>query len=1004
MLGFSTVEYTGIFLLDHGSNLSAISLDALRKSKSPNFLPCSGKVNTMGGEVKILGSTLIMITIGNITKKVLLYVIDSINSKYELILGLDLIPTFRISVNESLEVYQLGTRLISIRKSNVNETNNLEKSANFLNIELLDEKLSHLEEKKRIDFRKLLVLYQRSFAQHAFDVGNVKDYECRIDLSSSKFIAKKPYRCTYDDQVEINNQVTELLKYNMISESRSPFASPVTLQYKKVGLGSTKEKTRMCCDFRELNKITIPESQPFPLIDEIIIKSRGCSWYSALDINLAFWSIPIRPEDRHKSAFITQRGHYEWRSMPFGLKTAPATFQRILSGVLRRNGLSDFCINYLDDILVFSKSYEDHVSHLRMLFNCIYKEGFRLSFRKCNFAKQSIEYLGHVLSSDYVKPLNDNLISIQNFPIPSTTRHIKQFLGKINFYRKFIPNSASLLEPLHNLLRKRTPFVWSTQCQISFDTVKTLLTSEPILAIFDRTKSTLIYTDASGIGVGAVMKQKQDDGFEKPVAYFSRKLSEAQRKKKAIYIEAYAIREALRFWRYWLLGHRFTVITDHKPLEHLNLKARTDEELGDLAHELLQYDFDVIYRPGSYNSEADCLSRNPVIDPPSDVVPESPLLQSFNFLSLNDIHSLQSSIVQGPSDKLKSGVIFRKFKSGSYIVLDAENGKKLVNKVHSHFGHIGAGHCISIVSKHFRFPRMYNICREISRKCTVCIANKTRRIRRSGTLGHFGPASRPFEIMSLDTIGGFGGNNSSKRYLHLLVDHFSRYAFILCTSGQSSRDFISLLKSVLSIHHIETLLTDQYGGLSSDEFASFCNSSNINHVFVAVDCAFSNGLNERTGQTLVNRIRCARNDPSSPNSSWTSFATRCVSEYNSSPHSVTGFSPSYLLYGDSSNVIPLELCIPSDLVTDRELALRNSIMYHNRNKRRFDRTRTDLSFSVDDYVFIDNGNKLNRSKLDPVRIGPFRISKKLSSHVYEIDIGTSGNSKKLYHISKLLLL
>ncbi|CAA9999208.1 unnamed protein product, partial [Nesidiocoris tenuis] len=404
----------------------------------------------------------------------------------------------------------------------------------------------------------------------------------------------------------------------MITESKSPFASPVTMQFKKDGLSSTKTKTRMCVDYRELNKLIIPETQPFPLIDEILVKTRGCSWFSALDINSAFWSIPIRAQERHKSAFITQRGHYEWRSMPFGIKVAPAVFQNAISGIIKRNGLSEFTANYLDDLLIFSRTFDEHLVHIQRLITAVFEDGFRFNFKKCTFAASSIQYLGHILGPDTVQPLQDNLIAIKSFPTPSSRKNIRQFLGKVNFYRKFIPDSVSILEPFHNLLRKNIPFSWSNECQRSFDKIKDLLTSVPVLAIFDRTKPIFVYTDASGVGIGAVLKQTQSDGSEKPVAYFSKKLSDAQKRKKAIYIEGIAVREAIRYWRYWLIGRHFTVVTDHKPLEGLNLKARTDEELGDLANELLQFDFEILYRPGTSNHEADCLSRNPVLKPQSD--------------------------------------------------------------------------------------------------------------------------------------------------------------------------------------------------------------------------------------------------------------------------------------------------------------------------------------------------------------------------------------------------
>jgi transposase InsO family protein len=297
---------------------------------------------------------------------------------------------------------------------------------------------------------------------------------------------------------------------------------------------------------------------------------------------------------------------------------------------------------------------------------------------------------------------------------------------------------------------------------------------------------------------------------------------------------------------------------------------------------------------------------------------------------------------------------------------------------------------------------MTSIIRKYCRKCETCIKNKSRRCKPAGKLGFLGPAVSPFQIMSLDTVGGFAGFGSTKRYLHILVDHFSRFAFTFSSNGQSARDMIKLIDSVQSRHQIGTLLTDQYGGLNSDEFYTYCHNHNIQHIFTAVDSAFSNGLNERLNQTLVNRIRCLKNDSSSPVSPWPKIASQCVSQYNDTPHSVTSFPPRYLLDGTKSDLFPSLLDTSSNLSADRELALRNTIHSHNYNKSRYDKKVSDVSFAVGDYVYVNNGSKLNRPKLDPIRLGPFLISRKLSNSVYEIDVKTGNFSKRLYHVSKMI--
>ena len=408
----------------------------------------------------------------------------------------------------------------------------------------------------------------------------MKGYEAHIDLLVDTYCSKRPYRCNFEDKKEIEQQVSKLLKKNLIEESYSPFAAPVTLAYKR----EEGRRSRLCIDFRDLNKIVVPQSQPFPLIDDLMVKTRNCKFFSTLDINSAFWSIPLKVEDRKKTAFVTQENHFQWTCLPFGLKTSPAIFQRILASIIRNHKLSNFTVNFIDDILVFSQTFNEHIKHLSLLLEAISKEGFRLKFSKCTFAQDSVKYLGHIIKDNTVTPLKDNLIAIKDFPVPKTKKNIRQFLGKINFYGKYIPNISIILDPLHNLLRKDQKFNWTEKCQETFDIIKKLLCSKPILEIFDPDLPIHIYTDASIQGIGAILKQPQENGEEKPCAYFSRKLNESQKRKKAIYLECLAIKEAVKYWQHWLIGKKFKVFSDHKPLEKMNIKARTDEELGDLTY------------------------------------------------------------------------------------------------------------------------------------------------------------------------------------------------------------------------------------------------------------------------------------------------------------------------------------------------------------------------------------------------------------------------------------
>lgn len=617
---------------DPGSQISLINARLVKIINGKNDVN-EISLRTISGVKKTSGLVTIRIKVFEIEEEMDVYIVE--NEDFDdFMIGLDMIKKFRLTQNENLQIEQKQKLDIPTANNNSYKKKESEKYSINFNEHIQEEefkiKVNHLDDRKKNEITKIIEEYKTIFARDKYDIGTIKDYEARIDLLVDKYCCKRPYRCTIADKKEIEEQVAKLLEKNLIEESYSPFAAPVTLAYKK----DENKKSRLCIDFRELNKIVVPQAQPFPLIEDLIVKTRNCRYFTTLDINSAFWSIPLRIQDRKKTGFVTQDGHYQWTCLPFGLKTSPAIFQRILSNILRKHKLTQCAVNYIDDILIYSRSFQEHTKHIKEVLEAIIKEGFRLKLKKCTFATDSVKYLGHIIQNNSARPMKDNLTSIQNFPTPKTQKNIRQFLGKINFYHEYIPNSATILDPLHKLLRKNEKFTWSEKCEKSFKEIKKILCSQPVLEIFDQELPIKIFTDASLEGIGAVLKQTQPDKKDRPVAYFSKKLNDVQRKKKAIYLECLAIKEAIKYWQHWLIGKQFTVYTDHKPLENLNIKVRTDEELGDLTYYLSQYDFEIKYIPGKENTEADCLSRNPVLEPESN---KEDLLKTVNLIKVEDI-------------------------------------------------------------------------------------------------------------------------------------------------------------------------------------------------------------------------------------------------------------------------------------------------------------------------------------------------------------------------------
>lgn len=450
------MEVSGIY--DSGSNVSLINAKLLKiKQEDMNDIQ---RVNlkTINGVKKTKGMVTLKIKIYNIEKIMNVFVVDNENFNYDFLIGLDCIKNFKLLQNENLEIIQSkdqNENEITSNRENINvnipglsgdmkkKINTQKRNINFnehINANEFEVLINHLDSYKQSEIDKLIDKYKSVFAKNKYDVGTVRDYEAHIDLMIDKYCYKRPYRCTIEDRKEIENQIAKLLEKGLIEESYSPFAAPVTLAYKK----EEDRRSRLCIDFRKLNKIVVPQSQPFPLIEDLMIKTRNCKYFTTLDINSAFWSIPLKIQDRKKTAFVTQEGHFQWTCLPFGLKTSPATFQRILSNIIRKYKLADFAVNFIDDIIIFSKTFAEHTIHLSRLLEAIMKEGFRLKFSKCTFANNQAKYLGHIIENNSIKPLKDYLIAVRNFPIPTTRKNVRQFLGKINFHHKFIPHILRL--------------------------------------------------------------------------------------------------------------------------------------------------------------------------------------------------------------------------------------------------------------------------------------------------------------------------------------------------------------------------------------------------------------------------------------------------------------------------------------------------------------------------------------------------------------------------------
>ncbi|CAH1272763.1 RTL1 [Branchiostoma lanceolatum] len=426
-------------------------------------------------------------------------------------------------------------------------------------------------------------------------------------------------------QAEVQRQVAEMLDAGVVEPSQSPWAAPVVLVRKKNGTH------RFCVDYRKLNHATVKDAHPLPRTDDTIDALSGSAYFTTLDMTAGYWQVPVHPDDREKTAFTTGRGLYQFTVMAFGLTNAPSTFQRLMELLLA--GLDwRSCLAYLDDIILFSRTFEDHLTVLEEVLSRFRSANLKLNAEKCKFAQPKVHFLGHVVSRHGVQPDPTNTDKVRNWPTPTSIAHVRSFLGLASYYRKFVRHFAKIAEPLHVLTRKGSSFSWSSDCQAAFETLREALTSPPILAYPDFSRPFTLHTDASDSAVGAVLSQTTDRG-EQVVAYASCTLTAQGRRWATFDREMWAVVWSIRHFRTYLAGRRFTVMTDHKPLLGWSNKLTTHDPTGRRSRwavELSTYEFDLTYRAGKANSNADALSRLPapvatVDQPPT--LPQDPLAE-----------------------------------------------------------------------------------------------------------------------------------------------------------------------------------------------------------------------------------------------------------------------------------------------------------------------------------------------------------------------------------------
>jgi len=518
------------------------------------------------------------------------------------------VPVRVINVTKSPVAVKAGTVISDLDPAQVCEVSDAtaatpEKSPGPELLGMADEVDDSVSDADRRRLVMLLMEFSNAFSTGENDLGWTNVVTHSIETGDNRPV-RQPLRRHPPAHLEaIQQHVSNMLEQGVITPARSPWASNLVLVKKKDG------SLRCCVDYRQLNSLTKKDAYPLPRTDMCLDAMSGARWFSTFDLRSSYHQVAMKEEDSEKTAFICREGQFKFTTMPFGLCNAGATFQRLMDMVM--SGLAfEVCLVYLDDVIVFSSTMDEHFDRLRSVLTRLKGAGLKLKPSKCRLLQKHVAFLGHIVSENGISTDPDKVRAVTDWPVPTNLREVRSFVGLCSYYRRFVLGFATISAPLHDMTKKGRTFQWTRECQEAFDQLKVVLTSAPILAMPDDQGTFILDTDAANSSIGAVLSQVQQ-GVERVVAYASRKLSKAEMNYCVTRRELLAVVHFIKYYKHYLLGRRFMVRTDHAALQWLR---KMPEPVGQQARWigfLEEFTFDVVHRPGSRHQNADALSRRP---------------------------------------------------------------------------------------------------------------------------------------------------------------------------------------------------------------------------------------------------------------------------------------------------------------------------------------------------------------------------------------------------------
>lgn len=855
----------------------------------------------------------------------------------------------------------------------------------------------------KIRLIELLNEYRDCFAFSVKELGCVSGSEMDIKLSDPTPVVYRPYRLPHTERTIVRSMVQELEESGIVQQSSSDYASPILLVKKKTG------DYRLCVDFRTLNKRTVKEHYPLPRIDDQLDSLAGNKFYTTLDLASGYYQIPMSENSKRLTAFVTPDGHFEFTRMPFGLVNAPSTFQKTINNILGNARFKD-ALAYMDDVNIPSKTIEDGFRKLRDTLELFRKAGMTLNLKKCHFLMQSINYLGFEISEAGIRPGRNKIEAVEKFPKPTDQHRVRQFIGLASFFRRFIRGFSAIAKPLTRLLKKDAKWTWSIEEDNAFSTLKSELVKRPILSFYNPKYETQLHTDASKMGVAGMLLQRRDkNAFFTVVAYYSRQTSPEEAKFSSYDLETLAVVSSIQRFRVYLLGIPFTIVTDCNSLRATFEKRDVLPRVARWWSVMQEYDFNVVYKPGSTMSHVDALSRNP-----ADV--QTPSTFEVRNIDSNWITTVQHSdpelqrIISILNDKdsdvivdikknylVKRGLLYRKTEQGERWVVPKGVRWQVLKASHDDIGHFGLDKTFERIRSNFWFAKMRRFVKKYVDSCLECAHTKIPSGKKAGELHPIPKVDTPFHTVHIDHLGPFVRSKRKNSFLLLIIDAFTRYIMLVPVKSTKTVHSIRAIKTYFHTFGVpKRLISDRGTSFTSNKFKEYLQSLGVKHILNATASPRANGQVERYNRTVLSALSAAtfgKNERS-----WDENVSEIQWGLNNTVNKGTGKTPAQALFGlhltgTSDSVLRLHTDeVEIENLEQRVGDVRREISEHvklnqQRQKETFDKSRKTLNFQVGELVRLERDIPASgqSKKLVPKLRGPYRIAKILENDRYVVE-------------------